>query len=63
MLGGIPRIYVGIPPKLHKGELFIFHALCALLNSKTYQNLQYVYKGVLTINLPNNKRLWQYLRQ
>lgn len=52
MLGGIPRVCVGIPPNFYKGEVFIFHALCALLNSKTYQNLQYVCKGVLTINLP-----------
>ena len=37
MLGGIPRVYVGVPPNLHKEEMFIFHALCALLNSKTYQ--------------------------
>ena len=51
MLGGIPRVYVGMLPNLHKEEMFIFHALCALLNSKTYQNLQYVCKGVLTINL------------
>ena len=42
MLGGVPRVYVGTPPNLHKGKMFIFHALCALLNSKTYQNLQYV---------------------
>lgn len=53
MLGGIPRVYVGVPPNLHKGKMFIFHTLCTLLNSKTYQNLQYVCKGVLTINLPN----------
>ena len=53
MLGGVPRVHVGTPPNLHKGEIFIFHTLCALLNSKTYQNLQYVCKGVLTINLPN----------
>ena len=52
MLGGVPRVYVGTPPNLHKGKMFIFHALCTLLNSKTYQNLQYVCKGVLTINLP-----------
>ena len=52
MLGGVPRVYVGTPPNLHKGKLFIFHILCTLLNSKTYQNLQYVCKGVLTINLP-----------
>lgn len=52
MLGGVSRVYVGTPPNLHKEEMFIFHALCALLNSKTYQNLQYVCKGVLTINLP-----------
>ena len=61
MLGGIPRIYVDIPPKLHKGELFIFHALCALLNSKTYQNLQYVCKGVLTINLPKTTNGYGYI--
>ena len=42
MLGGIPRVYVGIPPNFYKGEVFIFHTLCTLLNSKTYQNLQYV---------------------
>ena len=53
MLGGIPRVCVGVPPNLHKGKMFIFHILCTLLNSKTYQNLQYVCKGVLTINLPN----------
>jgi len=52
MLGGVSRVCVGTPPNLHKEEMFIFHALCALLNSKTYQNLQYVCKGVLTINLP-----------
>ena len=52
MLGGIPRVCVGIPPNFYKGEVFIFHTLCTLLNSKTYQNLQYVCKGVLTINLP-----------
>lgn len=53
MLGGVPRVYVGTPPNLHKGKMFIFHALCALLNSKTYQNLQCVCKVALTINLPN----------
>ena len=53
MLGGVPRVYVGTPPNLHKGKTFIFHALCTLLNSKTYQNLQYVCKVALTINLPN----------
>lgn len=58
MLGGIPRVYVGVPPNLHKGKIFIFHALCALLNSKTYQNLQYVYKGVLTINLPKTTNFY-----
>ena len=58
MLGGIPRVYVGVPPNLHKEEMFIFHALCALLNSKTYQNLQYVYKGVLTINLPTTTNFY-----
>lgn len=53
MLGGVPRVYVGAPPNLHKGEMFIFHILCTLLNSKTYQNLQDVCKVTLTINLPN----------
>ena len=53
MLGGVPRVYVGAPPNLHKGEMFIFHILCTLLNSKTYQNLQDVCKVALTINLPN----------
>ena len=58
MLGGIPRVYVGIPPNFYKGEKFIFHALCALLNSKTYQNLQYVCEGVLTINLPKTTNFY-----
>lgn len=58
MLGGVSRVYVGVPPNLHKEEMFIFHALCALLNSKTYQNLQYVYKGVLTINLPKTTNFY-----
>ena len=58
MLGGVPRVYVGTPPNLHKGKMFIFHALCTLLNSKTYQNLQYVYKGVLTINLPKTTNFY-----
>ena len=58
MLGGIPRVYVSIPPNLHKVEMFIFHALCALLNRKTYQNLQYVCKGVLTINLPKTTNFY-----